>query len=357
MKLFGKNKSVISIDFGSSEIKVVEGQATKTSIDITKSESLKLPKGIYNDGKILNEYQLNDLLQDFLKFNNFNMNLNAYGVINSSSIITREINLPRVEVDEIVSLIQFQIEEFLPINPEDYVIDFLTLNGDTSTEEDKMKILLIAIPVGIVITHLNLMKDLGLEPRVLDFEGNTISKLLSFNDKINSDRDTRDNIIVSIDLGYTKTEVTISINGNIEVTRAIDFGAKKICEDIAESLGISEDDAKIRLENFKIQSSLEDDLDKEGLISNIFTSSLDNIMDRVNKVIKYYDSREFAQRINHIVLKGGLSNIKGIGVPFTDYFNIPTIVLDELDKVKLNGELWRYANAIGALIRTDEVKK
>lgn len=355
MKLFKNNKPNISIDFGSSEIKVVEGQATKTNINISKSESLQLPKDVYSDGKILNENKLIHIFRDFLQINNFKMDLKAYGVVNSSSIITREVNIPKVDEDEISSLIQFQIEEFLPINPEDYVIDYLLLERE-KIEDDKMRILLIAIPKGIVLSHLNLMKEVGLEPVALDFQGNAIGKLLSFNENINDGYKIKDNTIVSIDLGYTKTEVTISINGNIEVSRAINTGAVNIYEAMSDLLGYTEDEIQAQMKDIKDISEI-NDINEDNKLEALFKSTLEDLMENINKVVKYYDSREFGNRIHLIVLQGGLSNIEGIEKVFSDYFHIDTVKLNSLNKVKFDDDLSSYSNAIGALIRRDEVKR
>lgn len=355
MKLFKNNKANISIDFGSSSIKIVEGQVIKSEIDITKFESLDIPKDLYSDGKILNEAKLIDIFREFLNINNFNMKLNAYAVVNSSSIINRKTSIPKVKEDEISSLISFQIEEFLPINQEDYVVDYLILDKIQADEKERINILLIAMPKEIVLSHLNLMKEVGLEPIALDLQGNVISKLLSFNENINNEHIIQDNTIVSIDLGYTKTEVTISINENIEVSRAIDIGSKKIYESISELLGFTEDDIENQI--MKIQGIYElEDINEKNKIEILFKSSLEDVMERINKIIKYYDSREFGNTVHLIVLQGGISNIPGIEKKFTEYFHIPTVKLKDLDKVEFEGDLSIYTNAIGGLIRR-EVKR
>lgn len=355
MKLFKNNKANISIDFGSSSIKVIEGQAANTEINITKFESLDIPKDLYSDGKILNEAKLIDIFREFLNINNFNMKLNAYAVVNSSSIINRKTSIPKVKEDEISSLISFQIEEFLPINQEDYVVDYLILDKIQADEKERINILLIAMPKEIVLSHLNLMKEVGLEPIALDLQGNVISKLLSFNENINNEHKIQDNTIVSIDLGYTKTEVTISINENIEVSRAIDIGSKKIYESISELLGFTEDDIENQI--MKIQGIYElEDINEKNKIEILFKSSLEDVMERINKIIKYYDSREFGNTVHLIVLQGGISNIPGIEKKFTEYFHIPTVKLKDLDKVEFEGDLSIYTNAIGGLIRR-EVKR
>ena len=61
--------------------------------------------------------------------------------------------------------------------------------------------------------------------------------------------------------------------------------------------------------------------------------------------------------IDVILLLGGMSNIDGIDKMFTNFFETPTLRLDSLEGVKFSGDLFRYANAIGGLIRLEVVKK
>ena len=61
--------------------------------------------------------------------------------------------------------------------------------------------------------------------------------------------------------------------------------------------------------------------------------------------------------INLVLLHGGLSKINGIENFFSESFNLPCLKLDSISKVQFNGDFSKYANAIGGLIRLDEVKK
>ena len=58
MKLPSLNTKVLSIDFGSSHIKVVEGQVSKKGLSILKSFSVNLLKESYEDGKVLDSYTI-----------------------------------------------------------------------------------------------------------------------------------------------------------------------------------------------------------------------------------------------------------------------------------------------------------
>ena len=201
MKLPKLNTSkVLSIDFGSSEIKIIEGQASKKGLNILKAFSVYLPENVYQNGEILNSQIIADLIITSLKENKVSTQ-QVTGIINSSEIITREVSIPDIPENEITSLLSFQLDEFLPVDPDDYVVQHLVIGTILDEEVEKLNILLIAIPKNMVLGHLELLNDAGLKPQILDFQGNAIAKLINFNGKINDNYNPSDITTGSVDIG------------------------------------------------------------------------------------------------------------------------------------------------------------
>lgn len=348
------NKKVLSIDFGSSEIKIIEGQASKKGPNILKAFSVCLPKDAYYNGKILNSEIISELIETALKENKVSTN-QAYCTINSSDIITREVTIPSVAKNEISSILSFQLDNFLPVDPDDYVVQHLLVDTIMEDEVQKLNILLIAIPKTMVLGHLELLKDAGLKPQILDYQGNTIAKMINFNDKINDNYNTANITIGSLDLGYDSSKLTITKNGKIEVTRILDTGAKSLYENIGAvfDCSIEESEEKVKgIEN--INPSNEEFTDYYRIV-NITNSTIHSLMEKVEMIFRYYRTRHMGNDVNLIILQGGLSNINGVDNIFSNHFNIPSVNLKKLDKLKWDGDLSKYSNAIGGLIRISEV--
>ena len=56
-----------------------------------------------------------------------------------------------------------------------------------------------------------------------------------------------------------------------------------------------------------------------------------------------------------ILLYGGGSKISGVSNLFSNYFAIPAIAVKSFDNIKCDGEIHKYLNSLGAIIRTTEV--
>ena len=354
MELF-KNGKTLSIDFGADEIKIVEGKASKKGIIVNKEFSIKLPEEVYKDGEIHDMDQLSYLLKAGLTENSIGP-MDVHGVINSSKIIMREITMPMVSDDHIVSILSYQLEDYIPINPEDYVVKFIKLGSVFEENIEKVNILLIGIPKHIVEAHLNLLKSVNLKPIALDYQGNAINKLISFGDSINQIYNNRDTV-TNIDMGFDSTSITISNNGVIKISRIIEGGANDILLSLKEEFDYSGDELRDKIMRIDDISESISDLSEDYEIRTKTMEALRAIIDRIEMIFRYYRTREIGNEINLVILHGGLSNIPGIEKLFSDFFNIPCVKLDSISKVKFNGNLSKYANAIGGLIRLDGVKK
>lgn len=353
MRIFDSKKH-ISIDIGAREIKVVEGKVTKKSLVIQDAFTIKIPKDIYLDGVILSMDQLSYLLKTALKDRKIVSSM-ATIVVNSSNIITREISLPKVSDSEIESILKYQVEDYIPIEPKYYVFQYIHLGSIYVDGVELLDLLLIAIPKSMVESHLNLINNIGFKPKVMDFQGHAISKLFNYNDMFNEYNLSKDKAIASIDIGHDSTKVNIILNGVLKVSRVINTGFSYLINDIQMNLDISEEEVldKIKEIDLSEEANLVD-IDNNFLINSI-NNTLSIILDGVDLVIKYYNTRDRSNAIDYIVLQGGLSNINSLESRFNRFFNIDTIKLHSFDRIKRNEDIGVYSNAIGGLIRLDEV--
>lgn len=329
-------------------------QVFKNNIRIFKGFTISVEPHFYKDGEILNKDILVTLLKDKLKENKISTDL-AYGIVNSSNIITREITIPKVPSEEIASIIGYQLDEFFPVDTEDYIVNHLTIGSKMEDEVEKLNILLIGLPKDMVINHLELMKESGLKPQVLDYQSNAIAKLLGFNDKVNDFYNTKDLVIASIDIGYNSSKLTIIKNGNMEVSRILDIGAETLYENLEELFDYSPEDIEEKIKEIEDISIYKEEYTEYYRLLNVVRNTLINLMEKIEMIFRYYMTRDSGNIINYILLEGGLSNINGLDNLFSNYFNIPSIKLLSLDKIKWNEELSKFSNAIGGLIRFDRV--
>ncbi len=137
-----------------------------------------------------------------------------------------------MEEEEIENILKFQIEEYIPMESKDYVVQYKIIGNIYEDNVEKLNILLIAIPQNIIESHFQLIKDLNLNPLVLDYQPNSVAKIIKTNSFVNNTYPTENITFAAVDLGYSNTKVSIIQNGVIIVSRIIEMGIKHVDQNI-----------------------------------------------------------------------------------------------------------------------------
>jgi len=355
LKLPFFNKSILSIDLGTYETKIIEAKRNNNIIQVNKAFSLMTPESSYEDGRIKNDLSLKEAIREGLKEYNI-ASRTAYLTIKSTSIITREIPFPLVEPKEIGSMLKFQLAEYLPMDISRYKTQHKVLGRIFDGEKEKLNVLIFAIPKDIIDKHYFLLSELDLKPEILDYQSNSISKLIKYTDAFNDGILVSDKVVVTIDLGHSNTNVSIIKNGKLQTSRTIEIGGKDIDENIKNLFDFTKDEL---LENkLKISdvSVINNEYTDQNRLNNVIKNTIENIIDKIDNIIKYYISKEIENEIHMILLYGGLSRIKGVDKIFGNYFNIDTVILSDVDEVSIQTSPYKYFNCLSTLLRDEEVQ-
>lgn len=335
-------KSVVSFDFGSDSIKVVEGRYLKQQLKVMKCFTITHDHCI-EDGTISNIKRLTELLKS---------QLNEYGVkakyaictVNSTQIINRELFIPVVEEEEMETVVRYEIQQFLPINMADYLIQYVVLDKIVMNNEKRLKLNVVTFPEKIASSYYELLNNLDLKPYALDVSYNSISKLANYSKLLEEVAD-EEGTIAFVDMGAQSIDLNIFTKGNVQFTRLIKSGGSIIEERLNQLSDMS----------IKSTASLEHvDLNGDDMLARVVRLSLDEMIYELERVLQFYRNKSVGNSIDYIYIFGGGSNITGLAEYMSEKIRIPASKLQLLKQVELevaSKEIPVYANAIGAIIR------
>ncbi|WP_176461844.1 type IV pilus assembly protein PilM [Anaeromicrobium sediminis] len=347
-------KNIISIDIGKYTTKIVIGKGKNKEIIIDHVFMIDTPPESYEDGYIKNLEAFKTIIYNILSKNKIKEK-EVICTVQSREAITRELVLPYVKSDELSSMIDLEIEQYLPIRLEEYVVEYKILEEFTENNMNNIRVLVAALPKDMVEIYLELIKSLKLKPLALDMNANAIAKVFEGELTINNENYSLDKTVTLIDLGYEYINITIIDKGVIRFNRLIHQGGKDVDINIANTYNLSLEDAQQRKIEYANLEEL-NGLSSTSMLNEIVQSSVDIWIEEIQKIFRYYNSRHRGNKIDEIYLYGGSSNIKNLSKYMTDNLNIPTFKINEIDNIKLgknSGEinLEKCLNAIGALIR------
>ena len=294
----------IGIDISDLSLKLVQLNKSGEHITIQAINKLDLPKGLISDGEIKNKTEV-------IKYIGQLLSKTKYGKTTSSELIAclpeSKTFIKLIEVEnspnDLNELIKLEMEKYIPMSIEEIYYDWQIVK----ILPTKKLILIGAAPQSIVNQYTNLFDEAGLSLAALEIESIAICRsiLAEENAKFKGSKTNNYGII---DIGAKRTSMAIYSKDTILFTVSMPISGEEITEKISKTLKIDLEQA----EKAKIVCGLDKEKAK-GIISSIISEMIDELVVRINEVLKFYEYNHPNEgKINKIFLCGGGANIINI---------------------------------------------
>jgi general secretion pathway protein L len=215
-------RSVLGLDLGAHSLKAVELRQTLRSLDALQLRSLPRADA---------ETPLPDLLRRFVELHRFNID-HVVTALPGARLSARRLVLPFRERRRLAQAVPFAVEEELPFDLEDVVIDWEVTGGNRSRSEVQV----VIAPRTEVSSLLVQLDQAGCAPRTLEAEGLVLGNLSAVFD-LSGRR-------LLADLGHSKTTLCLLMDGRAIAARTIPLGGSHVTEALAADRGLPLADAE-----------------------------------------------------------------------------------------------------------------
>jgi type IV pilus assembly protein PilM len=252
---------------------------------------------------------------------------------------------------EIRSLLEFRLEENVPIPAREAFFDYDIL--ETETTDKSLRVVVAAYSRETILNYYDACMMAGLTPLSFEVEAQAMVR------SVLSSGIPGAHILV--DFGKTRTGIGIVLNGVLMYTSTIDFGGNQLSDILRKVMGeISEDEITAIKNTQGLIRGVNDTRCYDALISTVSV-----IKDELASRISYWHSSDYKpedRQIRSVILCGGSANLKGLPEYLTETLGVQTTRANvwqnafSLDAVVPPIDLrhsYGYATAIGlALKRT-----
>lgn len=349
LRLQKKQSPMIGIDIGSTHLKIVQ---MKKNYQLKKWAINEIPEGILNQGRIEAMDPLAEVIRKTIRVKNIKGKDCAL-CLSTNELIVRELRLPEMGENQIMENIRHEITSFLPLNHDDYCIDYKILeyikaDGAASGE---FRLLVAAVPNAVVRAYINTLKKAGLNVVYVDVLPSIAGKLCKWI-TTHKGYDKSGNVCM-IDFGAKTTQIILLKNGNYYIHKTISSGGDFVTAVISDKSGMD----MIESEEYKKKMNFFNGNINNGL-SPYVIDAFDYLMRDFDRTIEYYKSRNTQAEIDRIYIMGGGSLMEGL----TDYmkrqFSTEVYLISDgmeqfqqVDNSKKNVAI--FSQAIGATMREE----
>ena len=303
----------IGLDISDTSLKYVSfvpSMRTKNIRILDKWGDISIPDNVLQNGEINDVKILTDVLKEF-KIKTGAEYVRVSLPEERAYIFETKIK-KNVPLKEIHSLLEFRLEENVPISARDALFDYQMLSSDSKSNE--VQVVVAAYQKETVLKYYDVCRAAGLTPLSFEVESQAMARAVvpaQFKDTV-----------MLLDFGRSRTGVGIVQNGDLLYTSTIDIGGRHLSQVLRKVVG---DLAESELTNIKNTSGLirgvEDARVYEALISTVSV-----IKDEIASRMQYWhlkDDNRNNRRIKKIILCGGSVNLKGLLEYLTESLGMP----------------------------------
>lgn len=336
-------QKILGLDFGSYSIKAVEITQTFNAYKVERFYEVAVPEIDGLDQEVVEYTAIRQL------FNENSIEVDrTYTAMNGLLVSTRTFNFTNVKKRDVPLVLQNELESNAPFNLEETIIDQQILD----TTDGVTNVLSAMCKKENIEGFLGALKDLEIEPKVIDVDYLTYTNLFPFlgSSEIgptgpaisrNPVWDPGDRCKLILDIGHLKTAMILFNNNKFVTARTIRMGGRYITEMLSKGLGVSYGEAQ-RLKHavsyleYKPDSKPTEGYEREFAVAQQMGMAA---TDLVKEIIRTLHSFKAQDRLipSQIVVTGGTACIRNIVQFLEDSIEIPIRLMSfDEERMKLD---------------------
>ncbi|MFZ7133848.1 MAG: pilus assembly protein PilM [Eubacteriales bacterium] len=354
-----KDKRITVFDLGSQNIKMLMGKIKDKVIHIENYEIFPTPKNTIKDGKIMDKESITSFLSK-IKIKGKDIRI----VLSSDEIVLRNFDFPKMDKDELLDAIKFEMSILLPENVEQYSIDCYIMDEYTKINDQKevtmVKVQGVAILNHVVEDYVQCFLKAGYKINMVDIQSNCLNKLFCSDEgyiQKQGEVPLAQRNIAIIDFGHEKTSLTFVENKQVFLHRVLNGGASNITNILANTLKLDLEEAEKWKQEIDFSFLKSDSMTEiESRLADDINKNFHDITLEIYQVIEFFISMSTKKKLDDIFLiGGGILIMPHIHEFIEHYANIKPQFVHTLHKIQSapipQKDMSIIMNSLGAFIR------
>jgi type IV pilus assembly protein PilM len=319
--LFSRKIEPIALDIGSTFIKLVQLKGSGKNYSLAKFGMVPLPAEVIVEGAVMDANRVSEAIKELLvaqKIKTKEVVLSVSG----SSVIIKRISIADMTDEELAESIKWEAEQYIPFSIDDVNVDFQKLGPGAA--EGQADVLLVAVKKDKINDYVNLVKDAGLEPVVVDVDAFALANMCELNYEMEA------GITALLNIGASVMNINILRDGVSIFTRDITVGGNRYTEALQRDAGLSYDDA----EKIKRSESV-DGADRDQL-NGIIATVTEDIVGEIQRSFDFFRSTTGSDKVSRVLLSGGCAKISQFTKVLSERLEMPVDIINPFKNIKVD---------------------
>ncbi len=312
-------EKILGIDIAGSGIKVVQVTRGFRTSQVSGYAQTRLPADA-------DPSQVASTLADLIAEEN--LESDRYKVaLGTQEAFLRRLHFPFSNQRKISQVIQFEMEPDLPLALDQVQVDFVTTE---SRQAGSHGVLAAALPKSVLDPLLAALKEVNIEPEVVDLDGSSLTFIAR---ELKAHLPER---TVILDIGHHKTNLLYQFQGVDTYLRSFMTGCAHFSKKIAEVLGVSVDAGMERLKAAGIDQEAKSP--EHSSIREVMMNEVESLAREIEFSLTAAQVQEREVGPELVILSGGGSLIEGMAGALEKALGVDVRCLSDLEELTFLGQ-------------------
>lgn len=323
MPLFGlgREKRSVGLDIGSGVLKLAVVDHGKDTPQLEQVALRPLPGSAIVEGEVVDPGLVADTIRDL--FAEVDLETEHLVIsVGGRDVIIKLIRMDRMDASDAREVIRWEAEQHVPFDMDNVQLDFQIT--DPEGEGLQMKVLLVAAKRELVDNKLALVREAGLEPRIVDVDAFGLYNALQVNYP-----EAMQGICGLVNIGHDTTTVNILDHGVPVLTRDLSFGTRRLTQDLQRERGLTGEEAERVLRG-------EGD---EGELTGFLSERAQEVARGVDRASAFLESQEVGEGMSQLFLCGGGVAVPGLPDALAEQMGLETRVASAVEGIQVKPDV------------------
>jgi type IV pilus assembly protein PilM len=347
--MFGKSKSVVGLDIGSSAVKAVELRPAGKGFRVAAVAIEPVPAASIVDGAIMDGGAVADAIRRIFDRRLFRTK-DVAASLSGNAVIVKKITLPVMTESELDESIYWEAEQYIPFDIQDVNLDYQILDPGTGPDSrGSMEVLLVAAKKEKIGDYTGVIAQAGRTPVIVDVDAFALQNAFDVNYGLDPAQ-----VIVLLNAGASAININILQGEQSMFTRDISIGGNAYTEAVQKELDLPHESAEQLKKGIPVDGASFEEAQP------VLRAVTENVLLEVQKTFDFFKATASSDRIDRIVLSGGASRVDGFRDMLQERFAAPVEEFDPFraivwDPKKLGRDAVEHAStaavAVGLALR------
>jgi type IV pilus assembly protein PilM len=337
-----RDEPYLSVDIGSSSIKVLEMRGRPGDLRVTNAAVLPTPASAIQNNMVYETTAVAEVTRALTESHGIRAR-KVITAVPGPAVIIKRVTLPAQSP---------RAGNFIPEDLENVNLDYQVT--DYLDDGKRMEVLLVAAKKDIVASYAETVRAAGLTPVVIDVDYFALENMFETNYEPVADR-----VTALVNIGARYSSINILKGGRSTFTGDVPVGGRDISEALMRDLNVSGEDAEVLKTGTGIGNI---STEQAAAVSSSAASAL---IEEIHHALSFFWTAATDERIDAVYLSGGVARMPGLAEQLSERVQAPVeianafahVTLDrKIDTPQMHQQAAEFAVAMGLAIRRPDDK-